>query len=193
MTMVVHTARISSRDPDRFDVTRASGGPAGEPFAPSASLLSAGKSGRMAWEDYARHYTAEMRESYRRNPVAWDGLRTRPRVVLVCFCVDPGLCHRSVLAGILSKLGAEVRGELGLAEAVASARAAIAGTGKLTPRDLVAAVDDAGAELCVVWGVLYRAGVVERSYEEMKLRGLLAAVKTARAERAKMTNEDADA
>ena len=40
MTLTVHTARISSRDPDRFDITRKSGGEAGRPFAPTWSILS---------------------------------------------------------------------------------------------------------------------------------------------------------
>lgn len=35
----VYTARISSRDPDRFDVTRKSGGEEGTPFAPSWAIL----------------------------------------------------------------------------------------------------------------------------------------------------------
>lgn len=39
MTLQVFTARISTRDPDRFDITRKSGGPEGEPFAPSWKIL----------------------------------------------------------------------------------------------------------------------------------------------------------
>ena len=39
MSLAVFTARVSSRDTDRFDVTRKSGGPQGEPFAPSWAIL----------------------------------------------------------------------------------------------------------------------------------------------------------
>lgn len=41
-----------------------------------------------------------------------DPSLARSRVVLVCYCTDPTRCHRSLLAGILGKLGADVRGEL---------------------------------------------------------------------------------
>jgi hypothetical protein len=150
MTLIVHTARISSRDPDRFDVTRKSGGEAGAPFAPSWAILrpaldarnmanrrremaeemrkrtmdpeslananrldlAAADDERRAWTAYVPAFTAEMRESYRRHPETWRRLLTRDRVVLVCYCTDPERCHRTLLAGILGKLGADVRGEL---------------------------------------------------------------------------------
>lgn len=196
----VFTARISSRDPDRLDVTRRSAGPDGLPFAPSAGLLAMGKSGRLPFLDYDLAYRAEMRVCYgippwrwtaleqeahkrgvRPNRATWDAILARPRVVAACYCTDPEACHRSLLADIWGKLGADVRGEVGLAEAVAAVRAGIERSGKLTTRDLVAAVDAAGAELCVVWGALYRAQIVEHPYEVMKHRGLLEAVRKLRA------------
>lgn len=132
MTLVVHTARISSRDPDRLDVTRMSGGEIGEPFAPSWAILRPAIAARRAerdaatetarilavqraadaWVDYVPAYTAEMRQSYRMHRPAWDSLLARSRVVLCCYCIDPQRCHRTLLAGILGKLGADVRGEL---------------------------------------------------------------------------------
>ncbi|MFI5297254.1 MAG: DUF488 family protein [Polyangiales bacterium] len=39
MPLQVYTARIACDDPDRFDITRKSGGEAGEPFAPSWKTL----------------------------------------------------------------------------------------------------------------------------------------------------------
>ncbi len=39
MTLQVYTARISSRDPDRLDITRNSAGPEGIAFAPSWAIL----------------------------------------------------------------------------------------------------------------------------------------------------------
>lgn len=32
-------------------------------------------------------------------------------MTLVCYCTDAAHCHRTVLAGILGRLGADVRGE----------------------------------------------------------------------------------
>ena len=132
----VHTARLTYAGADRFDVTRPAAdayskrtGAAweGEPFAPSWTILRpalnalhAAKglspvmlraSTRSWWEDYVRAYTHEMRQSYRRHPEAWAAVLARREVTLVCYCADPERCHRTVLAGILAKLGANVRGE----------------------------------------------------------------------------------
>jgi hypothetical protein len=122
--LVVWTARISSRDPDRFDVTRAGAwrwgqrsvdrrerDAPGHPFAPSIGLLGKAKRGEIAFAAYAPLYLAEMRKSYREHRAAWDALLARPRVVLACYEVDPRECHRSLLATILGNLGADVRGE----------------------------------------------------------------------------------
>ena len=64
------------------------------------------------WEKYVPAYRGEMLYSYERHRPAWDALLARERVVLICYCVDPGYCHRTLLAGYLGKLGAEVHGEL---------------------------------------------------------------------------------
>ncbi len=133
MTLNVYTSRISSKDPDRFDVTRKSGGPAGEVFAPSWSILRPALAARKeaksmldagdqfeafkveedAWADYVPAFLDEMRASYKLNRSAWDALVSRSRVVLVCYCVIPERCHRTLLArNVLSKLGATYRGEL---------------------------------------------------------------------------------
>jgi hypothetical protein len=186
--LMVWTARISSRDPDRLDVTRKSGGPIGSCFAPSAGLLAAGKSSRVTWDEYRDRYLAEMRERYRARRDAWESVRNRPRVVLCCYCVDPDACHRSLLAGYFCKLGADVRGEVGL-DVAYDAILAAAASDKLTPRVVVDACDAAGAELCVVWTVLHRRGVVGMSYDSAKDRGLLAAVRALRSERSAIVNE----
>ena len=118
--LVVHTARISSSDPDRLDVTRKSGSELGKTFAPSWALLRPFLTRRAEglltpgdWEDYVVRYTDEMRASYRQHGAAWASLLGRERVVLVCFCVDPLQCHRTVLGrDILPKLGAAFAGEL---------------------------------------------------------------------------------
>ena len=122
MPLIVHTARLDYRGPDRFDVTRAGGGDAGHPFAPSWPLVREGKRLRdeagddmakldAAWSWYPPRYLDEMRASYRRHRSAWDALLGRDIVTAVCFCTDAARCHRRLLAGILAKLGAVDDGE----------------------------------------------------------------------------------
>lgn len=116
--MEVWTARISTKDPDRFDITRKSGDPV---FAPSWALLGPLIQSRREghhqsdpeWKQYAATYLKEMAKSRRLNPAAWEALLARQRVVLVCYCsVNPKRCHRRILARILASMGAVDRGEL---------------------------------------------------------------------------------
>jgi uncharacterized protein YeaO (DUF488 family) len=135
VTLTVHTARVSYDGADRLDVTRKSAGPDGIVFAPSWAILgpalkarevaewllkaslwereAAARIEREAWEAYVPAYLAEMRESWRANRHAWHALLARESVTLVCYCTDPERCHRTLLAGILAKLGATVAGERG--------------------------------------------------------------------------------
>ena len=129
MTLTVHTARISTRDPDRFDVTRGSGRGDGLAFAPSQSILTPALTLRRVgsdldaqtaatieaamWALYAPAYVAEMRASYRRDRGPWERLLSRGRRVLVCYCANREHCHRTLLAReILPRLGATYAGEL---------------------------------------------------------------------------------
>lgn len=138
VTLQVYTSRISSRDPDKLDVTRKSGSEFGVMFAPSWAILRptlAARTGakerikcgapadhpavladlaraEAAWAAYVPAYLAEMRESYRCHRDVWKHMLGVERRVLVCYCADPERCHRTLLAGILSKLGAVVHGEL---------------------------------------------------------------------------------
>ncbi len=86
-----------------------------------------------AWKAYVPAYLAEMlvssnrpvpeayrgavREAWSRgirpDPDAWTRLLLRERVVLQCFCTGER-CHRFLLARILGKLGATLKGELPL-------------------------------------------------------------------------------
>lgn len=88
-------------------------------FAPSWSLLrqflpmrTDGTLTDEDWKVYARSYTVEMHLSYRCSRGAWDALLEKPVVVLACYCPDAARCHRTLLAGLLGRLGADVRGEL---------------------------------------------------------------------------------
>jgi uncharacterized protein YeaO (DUF488 family) len=165
MTCEIHTARISYAGTDKLDVTRASAGPEGIAFAPSKRLLAAGKDG-LPFEEYAKRYRDEMRALWIERRFVFEALLRRPRVVLVCYCTDPELCHRTLLAGFLAaagtRLGVEValRGEIGLEAAVVACVQARETTGKLTPRDILIAIRDAGAERCVVMAVLGRREII---------------------------------
>jgi len=65
------------------------------------------------WLQYEQEYTAEMRESYRHNRVAWDTLLSWQRVVIVSREDNAEKSPRVVLArSILTKLGAQYMGEL---------------------------------------------------------------------------------
>lgn len=144
MTLQVFAARIDVRDPDRLDITRKSATGDGLAFAPSWAILRpaldarrrcdrllriaagdsevaglAGDEAAMdwaeAWARYVDAYTAEMRQSYRRDRGPWERLLKRERVCLVCFCVDGAHCHRALLGGvILPRLGAKWCGEVTL-------------------------------------------------------------------------------
>lgn len=117
MALSIWTARLSSKDPDAFDVTRKTGNVV---FAPTWRILSPmlkiRREGRRAtdeeWRAYARNYFEEMRSSLKSHPEAWKALRARERVVLTCYCTDPPRCHRTLLGKFLEKLGASFHGEL---------------------------------------------------------------------------------
>ena len=121
MTILIHTARVTYTGPDRLDVTRKSGDPTFAPswriLGPMLTLRRQADIGYMpsrfahAWPQYVFDYTAEMRTSYCEHRAAWDALLARDEVTLLCYCTDPMHCHRTVLAEILGKLGATVRGE----------------------------------------------------------------------------------
>lgn len=128
--MILYTARVWIRDDDKFDVTRGSGGPAGEPFAPSQALRDEYKAAqrkamarhdfdalKRAWAVYSRKYLYEMERSLNRNTDAWRRLLERERVVLVCYCPSADRCHRALLADMLSNFeGVEYKGEIEVEE-----------------------------------------------------------------------------
>lgn len=110
----VATAAFRYAGPDRLDISRK----VGSVFGPSWPLLREAKQlmrtdPRAAWDYYVPRYLDEMRQCWRVHRGAWLALLDRERVVLVCYCPLPGRCHRSLLAGILAKLGAVLEGEVG--------------------------------------------------------------------------------
>jgi uncharacterized protein YeaO (DUF488 family) len=117
MGLEVWSARISTRDKDRFDITRKSGNHA---FAPSWGTLrpiielnqAKLEVSERDWRIYAKAYLDEMSRSYKLNRTAWTALLDRERVVLTCYCTNPARCHRTILGKILNRLGATYFGEL---------------------------------------------------------------------------------
>lgn len=115
----VWTARVSYAGTDRLDITRKGGDPIGVTWAPTWATLrplivaraESDVAEEGAWQTYIPAYRAEMRASYRTSRQVWNELLARERVTLVCFCVRPERCHRSLLAGYLSLLGARCLGE----------------------------------------------------------------------------------
>lgn len=125
--LTVLTSRIWYRGEDRLDVTLATGGPAGAPFAPSRQLLDTYKEDRRkailahdidaakrAWERYKIGYVSGLEASMRRESMEpIRKLYERKRVVLVCYCPSPDLCHRGLLADYLSDFtGVTYAGEI---------------------------------------------------------------------------------
>ncbi len=137
----VWTARIDYEGPDRLDITRAAESrdrrlgiapSAGSIFAPSWRIVTDAKRkldralrlkqrGRQqegdriektAWNDYKHRYTEEMRQSYAANRRGWIELLSSDRVVLVCYCLNPRQCHRTLLSSMLGTFGATERGEI---------------------------------------------------------------------------------
>jgi uncharacterized protein YeaO (DUF488 family) len=119
----VYTARIDSTDKDRLNITRKSGTPYGKCFAPSWNLLTRFKSkqeGKNEKKDeevefgaFKITYIEEMRSSFVNDNSAWTNLLLSTRVVLICYCVNHEICHRTILArDILPNYGAEYCGEL---------------------------------------------------------------------------------
>ncbi len=106
-------------------------GTLGAPWAPSAVLLSEGRSG-LDFPTYAARYKAEMRVSLgmarakhgeleklavargvQAAPLAWRWLREQARIVAACVCTDgPERCHRGTFAEIMIALEAHYAGEL---------------------------------------------------------------------------------
>lgn len=122
-----YTARVSYAGEDRLDVSRKGadahardhqGDPGlGGPFAPSWAILGPALKARSAegaltekvWREYNDAYGEEMG---RLSLSEWGSLlRGLSLATLVCYCTDASRCHRTVLAELLVRRGAEYLGE----------------------------------------------------------------------------------
>ena len=65
-------------------------------------------------QQFADAYVEEMRAHSKSGQIAqdeWKHLLAHEEVTLCCYCGAGQFCHRHLLAGILAKLGARLRGE----------------------------------------------------------------------------------
>lgn len=108
----VYTSTIRYRGPDRLDISIKSGS---KVFAPTWNMVMEVKSQVdcvKAQEEYTKTYLKMMKESFCNHPKEWDSLFERERVVLCCYCRPGEVCHRTILARFLVKLGAKYMGEI---------------------------------------------------------------------------------
>lgn len=124
----IHTA---PQDPDatRYAIVRSMSRPVAgcaqlDVLSPSRDLFfwyrrmaNVGKWDKQAFdEEYVPRFLREIKSS----PAArqalkdlWRRSRDGEIIVLACFCQDESMCHRSIVAGLLSGTGAEVRTDSG--------------------------------------------------------------------------------
>ena len=87
-------------------------------LAPSAELFriyrNAFHGGEFGEEFFQNIYVPHFLKDLSQNEEALDDLRklrresTEKNIVLCCYCEDESLCHRSIIAGILLGMGAEI-------------------------------------------------------------------------------------
>ena len=102
--MVIHTRSIREAKPGDLATYRRGSlkkFSEGRFFAPSERLLSAYKYRGLSWEQYERHYLAEMQALYEKFPARFLDLLKRDEITLVCYEAQPDHCHRRVLAEVL--------------------------------------------------------------------------------------------
>ncbi len=114
MALAVYTGRLGTyRGADGLDITLKSSCGLGRAFAPTQWDMVLGvKRGKVSEAQYREWYLDVLRASYRTRQTAWRQLLHQQRVVLLCYCRPGEFCHRQILAEVLTKLGAEVKGEV---------------------------------------------------------------------------------
>lgn len=90
-----------------------------EDLSPSLELLNRylelKENGEWNEETFNKVYVPAFLKELRDNPKAWELLNDLYRrdlngekICLACFCIDEQICHRSIIAGILQGMGADV-------------------------------------------------------------------------------------
>jgi len=89
---------------DGVNITIASGN---KIFAPTWKMVMGFKNKLITWEEYVKQYEVCMDTSYYHCKDKWINLLSRPSITLLCYCKDPSICHRSLLAEMLVDVGKE--------------------------------------------------------------------------------------
>lgn len=137
MSLIIHTAKLAPdlTSPDKLSISRSenkelvkagqAGGHrgVGDYFAPSAKLQALRykrcrfqlvNETEEEWLSFVDDYVKELRESYKKNRLAWEAVLGWERVILACNGERLDRAPRFVLARmVLEKLGASYVGELG--------------------------------------------------------------------------------
>lgn len=114
VTVQVYTARLGDYlGADRVDCTHL--GAIAHALAPRNDTWRWWMRGERRYDDWLGFiytYSKEMRISLLHYPLVWDKiLHTEGNVTLCCTCHQAARCHRTVLAQIIARLGAEPKGE----------------------------------------------------------------------------------
>lgn len=66
-------------------------------FAPKWEMVLSHKAGTITDEEYTKQYREMMLRSYMTNQTVWNGLISKERVALACYCSPDRFCHRHLL------------------------------------------------------------------------------------------------
>ncbi len=80
-------------------------------LAPSAALMSQGRAARTPaeWAAFSRAYLAEMKRPDAVHALTLlAALSHHTNLAVGCYCEDESRCHRSLLRGLLQRLGADI-------------------------------------------------------------------------------------
>jgi len=111
---IIYTAHTAYLAEDRLDISTTSKSPFGVVFAPNPDIERMPRPLRTpdtAWESYASAYRTRMRHVFKHQSAAFNKLLDRDETTLVCTCLAPSRCHRSLLESYLGDCGMDVRGE----------------------------------------------------------------------------------
>jgi len=138
----VYTAQIwaakSKSVQGAIDITVKSSDDLGKFFAPTWSMVVNYKNNRISTGEYIKEYIKLLHDRYNKDKESWRKILSMDKVVLCCYCKgieipDPmncytldhfmsdshnniilrdAFCHRYILAYILTRMGAEYKGEI---------------------------------------------------------------------------------
>jgi uncharacterized protein YeaO (DUF488 family) len=110
---MLYTASLNRREDHHgtvLDVTVKSARPEDACLAPTWALVLGVKDGTLSWTEYADRYTQLLRVRWNTVPAARRRMEQLAQqaalgdVTLCCYCREPQRCHRSLLAGILTRI-----------------------------------------------------------------------------------------